>query len=185
MNIIKSVIVISTLLLGATVFAAEPKAEVIEHCSHDIIKLVKQNKLPQEALTHLHMIRVVEVVDGYQVVAVLDHNENHDQTPANIKFKYDLNAKMTSFEYREGYINPNPSAFNKIFSAKLFDYAAEILLESKDATLNQYADTVVMIHLIFDAEKNAAVFEMVDSNNKELNVWMSLDGKLLETKFLN
>jgi hypothetical protein len=62
----------------------------------------------------LHLVQVKDVADGYNVVAILDHNEDHANPPAHIKFKYDVNAKMISFEYVVGYVNPNPSAFNKL-----------------------------------------------------------------------
>ena len=184
MIIIRSTVACATLFFSLSAFSA-PKLEVIEHCSHDIIKLVKVNKLPVEAMQMLHMVQVKDVTDGYNVVAILDHNEDHTNPPAYIKFKYDLNAKMISFEYIAGFVNPNPSAFNKLPAAKLYDLAAEYLVDSSDQNLKQYAETVTMVHLSFDPVKNAALFEMVDSNQKEFKLWLDLSGKYIDSQFIN
>ncbi len=183
MNHIKTVIAL--VLFAITVQATEPKAEVIEHCSHDIMKLAKNNQLPPEAVAKLHLFRVTEVTDGFEVLAVLDHNKDHSKPPAHIKFTYDQNAKMKTFEYVDGYFNPAPTVFNQRTTAKLFDIAAEVLLDSKDKALTDYAKDVTVMHLDFDASKNAAVFEMMDSNNKEFSLWLGLDGTVLEYKFNN
>ena len=185
MSFFKSIAIVLSLFIGSHVFAAEPKAEIIEHCSHDIMKLVKQNQLPAEAASKLHMMRVTEVADGFQVVAVLDHNEDHTNPSAHIRFQYGADAKMTSFQYVDGYVNPNATPFTQKSTAKLFDLAAEVLLDSTDANLREYAGTVDMMHLSFDKVRKAALFEMVDANKKELNLWLDLDGHVLEVKFLN
>ncbi|MFZ3231407.1 MAG: hypothetical protein WA160_14465 [Pseudobdellovibrio sp.] len=184
MNIIKTVIIALTVSISLSALASEPSAEVIEHCSHDIMKLVKQNKLPPEAASKLHMMRVTEVVDGFEVVAVLDHNEDHTNPPAQIKFQYNAAAKMTAFQYEAGYVNPNATPFNKISTAKLYDIAAEVLLDSEDMILKEYAKGVEMMHLSYDKTRNAALFEMIDTNKKELNLWLDLDGNTLEVQFL-
>ncbi len=183
MNTIKTIFVAVTLFIASSAFASGLKAEVIEHCSHDIMNLVKQNKLLPEAVSKLHMMRVTELAEGFQVIAVLDHNENHDSTPAHIKFKYGADAKMISFEYFPGYFNPNPTPFNKKSSAKLFDIAAELLIDSDDMTLREYAKDVQMIHLRFDETRKAVLFEMIDVNKKELYLWMDLDGNSIEVSF--
>jgi hypothetical protein len=184
MVIIRSTVACAALFFSLSALSA-PKLEVIEHCSHDIIKLVKANKLPLEAMSMLHMVKIKDAADGYDVIAVLDHNEDHTNPPAHIKFKYDLNAKIVSFNYMQGYVNPNASVFNKLSAAKLYDIAAEYLVDSSDQNLQQYAENVTMVHLSFDPVKNAAVFEMVDSNQKEFKLWLDLSGNYMDSQFVN
>ena len=40
-------------------------------------------------------------------------------------------------------------------------------------------------HLSFNPVKKAALFEMIDSNEKEFRLWLMLDGKFVESEFLN
>jgi hypothetical protein len=182
MSIIKSGLTILIFLASVSTFA-KPKAEIIETCSHNIMKLVRENKLPSQAASKLQMIVLVENSSGYQLAAVLEHDETRTQTPAHVKFKYDLNSQMMGFLYQDGPFSASPTHFTKVSAAKLFDLAAEYLLQSKDPALRAFSENVVMMTLRFDGPRNAAFFAMRDANKKELGVWMDLDGKILESKF--
>jgi hypothetical protein len=177
----KPIIAMFTLMTALAAYSA-PKAEVIEHCSHDIMKLTKSGAIPADAANKLHMIRVKEVDGGYQVVAVLDHNEDHSQPVAHLRLQYGTDAKMKSYEYKEGYVNPANSPFNRKSAAKLFDIAAEILLEASGTELAQYAEKVEIMELHYDAAKDAALFEMFDGK-RGLKLWLDLDGKYLDSQF--
>jgi hypothetical protein len=172
-------------LLTSLALYAEPKAEVIEHCSHDIMKLVKTGAVPADAAEKLHMIRVTEENGIFKVIAVLDHNEDHSQPVAHLRFQYDAEAKMQSYEYKSGYVTPNTSPFQRKSAAKLFDLAAEFLLDAADDQLLAYANDVAVMHLEYDKIKDAAFFEMVDVNDRGLRLWLDLDGKYLSHQFVD
>jgi len=180
-NKMKLFITALTLTLSLTSYA-KPLAQVIERNAHDIMKLVKANSLPAVAVEKLHMVRVTETANGYNLIAVLDHAEKHDQTPAHINFVYDKNLKVVSFQYVDGFINPDTTKFNVASAARLFDLGAEVFLESEDKTLVAYAEKAMMFELTFDADKNAAIFEVISTDNKTATAHLTLDGKLIDVK---
>jgi hypothetical protein len=177
-------VLLSLVTLISLTLSAAPKALIIEKASHELMKLGKTGKLPAEFTTKLHMTQVAENADGtYTLTAVLDHNEDHSQTPAHAKLVYSHDGKVQSFVYVQGYFNPAPSVFSGASTAKLFDLAAEVLLDSNKKELLAYAETVTVMELEFDKAKNAALFKMVDSNKKSLSLWLDLQGNVLEYKF--
>lgn len=183
MNLLNKTLALFILTFGLSAFAMT-NAEVIERCSHDIMKLAKNKQIPAEVATKMHLAQVKPTEEGYQVLVVLDHNEDHSQPPAHIKFNYDKAVKLLKHEYVAGYFNPAPSPFNVATTAKLFDIAAEVLFESENPELLSYSQNVTMMHLDYDSEKNAALFEIMDSNKKQLNVWLTLKGELIDFKFI-
>ena len=161
----------------------KPLAEMIEKASHDIMKLVRQEKLPAVVAEKLHLLNVTQSDEGYTVAAVLDHNEDHSKPAARLLFKYNNDGERTEYTYYDGYINPNATPFVEASTARLFDYAAEALLESKVKELNEFAERAKFFHLSYDAEKKAAVFEVVAINSQTLILTLSLKGELIDYKF--
>lgn len=179
----KNVVFTLVTLVSLNIFAA-PRALVFEKASHDLMKLARTGKLPAEYATKLHMMKVEKNADGtFQLVVVLDHNEDHSQAPAHANMIYTAEPKMQSFENVTGYFNPAATKFSGASSAKIMDHAAEVLLDSNKKELLDYAETVAMMHLEFDAAKNAALVRMVDINKKSFSVWLDLQGEVLEYKF--
>lgn len=159
---------------------ATPLAQVIERNSHDIMKLVKTAALPAIAAEKLHMVRVEETAEGFNLVAVLDHAGNHDVEPAHINFVYDKTLKIVSFKYVEGFVNPEATPFNKATTARLFDHGAEAFLDSEVPELVAYAEKAMMFHLDYDAEKNIAVFEIISTDGKRATATLTMDGDVIE-----
>lgn len=178
----KFLITIFALTFSLTSFA-KPLAAVVERNAHDIMKLVKTNALPAVAAEKLHMVQVKETATGYDLLAVLDHEGNHDVTPAHIKFAYDKNLKIVKYEYVDGFVTSKATPFVKASTAKLFDLGPEVFMDSEDPALVAFAEKTSTYHLEFDAEKNAAVFEILSTDGKHATLWLTLEGDLIDVKF--
>jgi hypothetical protein len=161
------------------------RIHILEKASHSIMKLAKTGEVPTEAVTKLHMMKVVATNTGFEVIAVLDHNEDHSKPIAHLKMTYDLKGKLTAHQYIDGYFNPAATQFVGASTALLFDLGTELVFEGDDADLLAYADGVYMVHLKFLAPSNQALFEMVDDNNKELELITNLNGDYVSHKFIN
>lgn len=184
MKIFSHLITLVILIFSTTAFAIS-QAEVIERCSHDIMKLARNKQLPEEVATKMHLAKIKKTEVGFQVLVILDHNQDHNQPAAHAIFDYDTTAKLTNFQFKQGYINPSPTAFNIKSTAKLFDIAAELLYETNTKELLSYAENLAAMHLEYDNEKNIAIFEMIDSNKKEFQARFNLNGELIDYTFLN
>ena len=159
---------------------ATPLAQVVERNSHDIMKLVKTAALPAVATEKLHMVRVTETADGFNLVAVLDHAGNHDVEPAHIDFVYDKALKIVSFKFVDGFVNPEASPFSKATTARLFDHGAEAFLDSEVPELVAYAEKAMMFHLDYNAEKNIAVFEIISTEGKRATATLTMEGDVVD-----
>lgn len=187
MNYIKTLLMSVVMAFSMSSFAKEAPAHVLERCGHDIMKLVKNKQLPEEVMTKLHMVQIAEdtVNNVYKVVAVLDHNQDHSKPVAHVKFNYGIDdGKMIDFTYVEGYVNPAATPFTGASTAKLLDLAAEVLMDSTEASLQAYAQTVRLMHIDFDAATNEVLFEMLNTANEQLNVRLTLAGDLVSYEFI-
>ncbi len=183
MGLLKSLLAASIVSVGTLSWAA-PSAQIFETSAADISKLVQAEKLPKDVAAKLHMMRF-KVIEGYYVVqAVLDHNEDHSKPIGYAKLQYGADLVLKKAEYVDGYVTGNPTPFTGVSAAELFRIASAYLRTSDQDALKKYGESVAIMHLGYNAEKKEAVVEMMDTFKKELNIILSLDGKVTGYEFL-